>query len=55
MQAAVRDPVVVKLMDNWDATPYEPKYATPSTMHDKMSSQVEMWTRLIQSAGLNPQ
>lgn len=55
MQAAVRDPVVAKLMDNWDATLYEPKYATPSAMHDKMSAQVEMWTRLIQNAGLTPQ
>lgn len=55
MQAAVRDPVVAKLMDNWDATLYEPKYAVPAAMHDKMSSQVEMWTRLIQNAGLAPQ
>jgi tripartite-type tricarboxylate transporter receptor subunit TctC len=55
MQAAVRDPVVARLMSNWDATLYEPKYATPSAMHDKMSSQVEMWTRLIQNAGLTPQ
>lgn len=55
MQAAVRDPVVAKLMDNWDATLYEPKYATPLAMQDKMSTQVEMWTRLIQNAGLAPQ
>lgn len=55
MQAAVRDPAVAKLMDNWDATLYEPKYATPLAMQDKMSTQVEMWTRLIQNAGLAPQ
>ncbi|MDO8775663.1 MAG: tripartite tricarboxylate transporter substrate-binding protein [Burkholderiaceae bacterium] len=55
MQTAVRDPVVAKLMDNWDATLYEPKDATPLAMQGKMSTQVEMWTRLIQNAGLAPQ
>lgn len=55
MQVAVRDPDVSKLMDSWDATLYEPKHATPAAMHDKMVSQVEMWTRVIQSSGLTPQ
>lgn len=55
MQAAVRDPEVARLMASWDATLYDAKQAVPAAMRDKMASQVELWTRVIQDAGLTPQ
>jgi len=55
LQAAIRDPEVMEKMASWDATLYDPKFAVPAALRDKMSSQVTMWGQLIRSAGIEPQ
>jgi tripartite-type tricarboxylate transporter receptor subunit TctC len=55
LQTAVRDPEVVSKMNEWDATPYDPKYAVPAALRETMSSNVALWTQLIQSSGITPQ
>jgi tripartite-type tricarboxylate transporter receptor subunit TctC len=55
LQAATRDPVIVSQLAAWDATPYEPKFATPAALNEKVASQITMWGQLIQSAGITPQ
>ena len=55
LQTAGRDPDLVAKMASWDATVYEPAKATPAALRETMSSNVALWGRLIQSAGLTPQ
>ena len=49
------DPEVIAKMSSWDATIYETKDVTPAALRETMSSNVAMWTQLIQGAGLTPQ
>ena len=55
LQTAGKDAELVAKMNSWDATVYGPAQATPSAMRETMSSNVKLWTQLIQSAGLTPQ
>ena len=55
LQAAIRDPDVVSKMASWDATLYDPKFAVPAALREKMASQVAFWGQLIQSSGITPQ
>jgi putative tricarboxylic transport membrane protein len=55
LQAATRDPAVVSQLAAWDATPYDPKFATPAALQEMMSSQIKMWGPLIRDAGITPQ
>ena len=55
LQAAIRDPDVISKMNSWDATLFDIKYAVPAALRDTMSSNVALWTQLIQSSGLTPQ
>lgn len=55
LQAAIRDPDVASNMASWDATLYDPKFAVPAALREKMASQVALWGQLIQSSGITPQ
>jgi tripartite-type tricarboxylate transporter receptor subunit TctC len=55
LQTAVGDPEVVSKMNSWDATPYDPKFARPAALRETMSSNVALWTQLIQNSGITPQ
>jgi tripartite-type tricarboxylate transporter receptor subunit TctC len=55
LQAAGKDPELVSKMNSWDATVYEPAKATPGALRETMSSNVALWSQLIQNAGLSPQ
>lgn len=55
LQTAGRDPEVTSKMKSWDASIYDAKDVTPAKLRETMSSNVSMWTQLIQSAGLTPQ
>jgi tripartite-type tricarboxylate transporter receptor subunit TctC len=55
LQTATRDPTVNAQLAGWDATLFDPKFATPAALAEKMSSQISMWGQLIQSAGITPQ
>ena len=55
LQTAGKDAELVAKMNSWDATVYGPAQATPGAMRETMSSNVKLWTQLIQSAGLTPQ
>ena len=55
LRTAGHDPEVIAKMSSWDATIYETKDVTPAALRETMSSNVAMWTQLIQSAGLTPQ
>ena len=55
LQAAVRDPAIVKQLAAWDATPVDAKQATPAALAERLSSHVQLWTPMIQGAGITPQ
>jgi tripartite-type tricarboxylate transporter receptor subunit TctC len=55
LRTAGHDPDVIAKMSSWDATIYDTKDVTPDVLRATMSSNVTMWTQLIQSAGLTPQ
>ena len=55
LQVAVRDPGIAAQLAPWDATVVEPKQAAPGALAERMSSQVSLWTQIIQSAGITPQ
>ena len=55
LQAAVRDPAIAAQLAAWDATLFDAKQAVPAALAEKMSSQITLWTQLIQSAGMVPQ
>jgi|1185.fasta_scaffold113809_1 tripartite-type tricarboxylate transporter receptor subunit TctC len=55
LQAATRDPTVVSHLAAWDARPFDAKFAVPSALNDKMTSQIAMWGHLIRDAGITPQ
>ena len=55
LQAATRDPTIISQLGAWDARPFEPKFAVPSALNEKMNSQIAMWGRLIRDAGIAPQ
>ena len=55
LQAATRDPTVVSQLATWDAAPFDPKFAVPAALQEKMTSQIGMWGQLIRDAGITPQ
>jgi tripartite-type tricarboxylate transporter receptor subunit TctC len=55
LQTAIRDPEVISKMSSWDATLFDPRFAAPAALRDVMSSNVALWTRLIQDSGVTPQ
>jgi tripartite-type tricarboxylate transporter receptor subunit TctC len=55
LQTATRDEALISQLAVWDATPYEPKFATPAALNERMSSQISMWDQLFKSAGITPQ
>ena len=55
LRTAGHDPEVIAKMSSWDATIYETNDVTPAALRETMSSNVAMWTQLIQGAGLTPQ
>jgi tripartite-type tricarboxylate transporter receptor subunit TctC len=55
LQAAIRDQALVSQLAAWDATPFDAKYAVPSALAEKMSSNISMWGDLIRKAGITPQ
>lgn len=55
LQTAGRDRDLIGKMESWDATVYDPAQATPAALRQTMSSNVTLWSQLIQSAGLTPQ
>ena len=55
LQASLADATFRGQLASWDATPYETKYAQPAALRERMSSQVDMWTKLIRDAGIQPQ
>jgi tripartite-type tricarboxylate transporter receptor subunit TctC len=55
LQAATRDQALVSQLAAWDATPYDPKFATPAALNEMMSSHINMWGPLIRDAGITPQ
>jgi tripartite-type tricarboxylate transporter receptor subunit TctC len=55
LQTAGRDSELVAKMSSWDASVYESAKATPAALRETMSSNVALWGKLIQGAGLAPQ
>lgn len=55
LQVAVRDPAIAAQLAPWDATVVDAKQAAPAALAERMSSQVSLWTQIIQSAGITPQ
>lgn len=55
LQAATRDPTVISQLAAWDATPFDAKFAVPSALDRKMTSEISMWGELIRNAGISPQ
>lgn len=55
LQVAVRDPAIAAQLAPWDATVVDPKQAAPGALAERMSSQVSLWTQIIQGAGITPQ
>ncbi|HVL36847.1 MAG TPA: tripartite tricarboxylate transporter substrate-binding protein [Burkholderiales bacterium] len=55
LQAAIRDPAIQSQLASWDAAPFDPKFAVPSALAEKMASNVQMWGDLIRKAGIAPQ
>ena len=55
LQTAGRDADLISKMSSWDATVYDASQATPAALRQTMSSNVALWSELIQSAGLTPQ
>jgi len=55
LQTAVRDPAIASQLSVWDATLVDPRRAQPAALAETMTSQVSLWTQVIQSAGVTPQ
>jgi tripartite-type tricarboxylate transporter receptor subunit TctC len=55
LQVAVRDPAIAAQLAPWDATLVDPKQAVPAALAERVSSQISLWTQIIQSAGMTPQ
>jgi len=55
LQTAVRDPAIAAQLSVWDATLVDQRRAQPAGLAETMSSQVSLWTQVIQSAGVTPQ
>jgi tripartite-type tricarboxylate transporter receptor subunit TctC len=55
LQAAVQDRTVGTQLAAWDATLVDVRQATPAALAEKMSTQVALWTQILQTAGVTPQ
>ena len=55
LQAATRDPGVAASLAKMETTVFDPRFATPAALHDRVSSQVDLWTPILQKAGVVPQ
>jgi tripartite-type tricarboxylate transporter receptor subunit TctC len=55
LQVAIKDPAIAAQLASWDATLVDPKQAVPGALAERVSSQITLWTQIIQSAGISPQ
>jgi tripartite-type tricarboxylate transporter receptor subunit TctC len=52
LQAAVRDPVVIKRLGVFSISPFEADRATPDALRQQLSSQIKLWQEVFQKAGI---
>lgn len=55
LQAATRDQGVAASLAKMETTVFDPKYATPAALDERVSSQVDLWTPILEKAGVVPQ
>ena len=55
LRAAVQDRTVGTQLAAWDATLVDVTQAMPAALAEKMSTQVPLWTQILQTAGVTPQ
>ena len=55
LQKAGRDADVIAKMASWDATLFDEAHASPPALRETVSSNVTLWTDLIQKSGLKPE
>lgn len=55
LQTATRDQGVAASLAKMETTVFDPKYATPAALYDRVSSQVDLWTPILEKAGVVPQ
>jgi tripartite-type tricarboxylate transporter receptor subunit TctC len=55
LQKAGKDPDVIAKMGSWDATIYDENHAAPRALRETVTSNVSLWTDLIQKSGLKPE
>jgi tripartite-type tricarboxylate transporter receptor subunit TctC len=55
LQAATRDPGVAAALAKMETTVFDPSLATPQALQERVSSQVDLWTPILQKAGVVPQ
>lgn len=51
LQAANRDPQVIAQLAKLETAIFEPQQATPAALRQQLSSQIQLWTPIIQKAG----
>lgn len=54
LAATDRDPQVKKRLAQMDTTLFDPKFATPEALHERLTSQIAFWTPIIEAAGIKP-
>ncbi len=55
LQATNRDPGVAASLAKMETTVFDSSLATPPALHERVSSQVDLWTPILEKAGVVPQ
>lgn len=55
LQSATRDPAVAAALAKVETTLFDSKLAVPEALRQRVASQVDLWTPIIQKAGIQPE